>query len=243
MELKIIHFYPDLMSLYGSYANVSVLRRRLEQQGCTVTVETVQPGGDADISGADFLFMGAGTERAQKAALADFIRYADAVTAAAEDGTAMLFAGTAMELLGRSITDAEGQVYDALGLAGFTSVQGKRRYVEDVYGHTDLYPEAVIGFLNKCSLISGVETPLITSMDMGFGNEGPKAPEGFHWKNVFASQLTGPILAKNPRLLDAVVSAIYARRGEALPADPPRDHWAEAGYAMAAEQLKQRCEV
>lgn len=32
MELKIIHFYPDLMSLYGSYANVrpaavSVLRR------------------------------------------------------------------------------------------------------------------------------------------------------------------------------------------------------------------------
>jgi len=30
MELKIIHFYPDLMSLYGSYANVSVLRRYLE---------------------------------------------------------------------------------------------------------------------------------------------------------------------------------------------------------------------
>ena len=27
MELKIIHFYPDLMSLYGSYANVAVLRR------------------------------------------------------------------------------------------------------------------------------------------------------------------------------------------------------------------------
>ena len=30
MEIKIIHFYPDLMSLYGSYANVSVLKRRLE---------------------------------------------------------------------------------------------------------------------------------------------------------------------------------------------------------------------
>ena len=30
MELKIVHFYPDLMSLYGSYANVSVLRRYLE---------------------------------------------------------------------------------------------------------------------------------------------------------------------------------------------------------------------
>ena len=26
MELKILHFYPDLMSLYGSYANVSILK-------------------------------------------------------------------------------------------------------------------------------------------------------------------------------------------------------------------------
>ena len=26
MELKIVHFYPDLMSLYGSYANVSILK-------------------------------------------------------------------------------------------------------------------------------------------------------------------------------------------------------------------------
>mgnify|MGYP004442181117 CR=1 FL=1 len=27
MEIKILHFYPDLMSLYGSYANVSILKR------------------------------------------------------------------------------------------------------------------------------------------------------------------------------------------------------------------------
>ena len=66
MELKIIHFYPDLMSLYGSYANVSVLRRYLEALGCAVTVQAVVPGEGADITGADFLFMGAGTERAQR---------------------------------------------------------------------------------------------------------------------------------------------------------------------------------
>ena len=48
MEIKIIHFYPDLMSLYGSYANVSVLKRRLEQMGSTVTVTPVLPGQEAD---------------------------------------------------------------------------------------------------------------------------------------------------------------------------------------------------
>ena len=60
MDIKIIHFYPDLMSLYGSYANVAVPRRALEALGDTVTVETVLPGREADLSGADFLYMGAG---------------------------------------------------------------------------------------------------------------------------------------------------------------------------------------
>ena len=243
MELRIIHFYPDLMSLYGSYANVSVLKRALERMGHTVTVESVEPGQSADLAGADFLFMGAGTERAQKAALADFLlHYGNDIRELAAKGTPMLFAGNSMELLGKSITDTEGKEYNGIGLAAFTSAQGKRRIVEDVYGQTDLYPEPIVGFMNKCSVLSGVETPLITSMAMGFGNEAKGGPEGFHWNNVFASQLTGPILAKNPRLLDTVIAAIYQHRGETLPAELPRDDYAEAGFAVTAEQLKLRCQ-
>ncbi len=242
MDIKILYFYPDLMSLYGSYANVSVLKRRLEQMGSTVTVMPVLPGQETDLSHADFLYMGAGTEHAQKAALADFARYGEAVKTAAESGMTMLFAGTAMELLGKSITGADGTVCDGIGLADFTAVQGTKRFVEDVYGHTDLYPEAVVGFMNKCSTISGVETPLLTSLSLGFGNEGEKTPEGFHRNNVFASQLTGPLLVKNPRMLDAVVDAIYRRRGVPLPAERPTDRWAEDGYRITAEQLKLRSE-
>ena len=240
MELKLLHFYPDLMSLYGSYANVSILKRTLEAMGNTVAVERVRPGEDADIADADFIYMGAGTERAQKAALADFARYGAAVKAAAENGTAMLFAGNAMELLGKSITDDAGKVYEGLGLADFTSVQNKKRFVEDVYGHTDLYEDAVVGFVNRCSVITGVETPLLASMDMGHGNEGPCGPEGYHKGSVFASQLTGPILVKNPALLKIMVQAIYRHRGETCPEIPVDQYMAE-GWAITAEQLKARC--
>ena len=240
MDIKILHFYPDLMSLYGSYANVSVLKRRLEQMGNTVTVTPVLPGREADLNGADFLYMGAGTEHAQKAALEDFARYGEAVKALAGSGVAMLFAGTAMELLGKTITGADGKVYDGIGLADFTSVQGKKRYVEDVYGHTDLYPEAVVGFINKCADISGVETPLLTAVALGYGNDGPKTPEGFRYRNVLASELTGPILVKNPRLLDKAAEAIHARRGEPLTGPVPHDAWTEQGYAITAEQLSLR---
>jgi len=242
MELKIIHFYPDLMSLYGSYANIAVLKRRLEQMDNTVSVQFVQPGEAVDLSDADFIFMGAGTERAQKAALTDFARYGEAVKAAAEKGTVQFYAGTAMELLGKTITAADGKEYAGIGLADFTSVQGKRRFVEDVYGSTSLYPEALVGFMNKCSVISGVETPLLSSVSLGYGNEGAKTPEGFHQNNVFGSHLTGPLLVKNPLLLEKMIIASYANRGEALPEILPLDHWANHGYDITAKQLALRAQ-
>ena len=70
---------------------------------------------------------------------------------------------------------------------------------------------AVVGFMNKCAKISGVATPLLTGLDMGFGNEAERGPEGFRRDNVFASELTGPILIKNPKLLEAVTAAILRR--------------------------------
>ena len=155
----------------------------------------------------------------------------------------MLFAGTAMELLGASVTDKDGETYSGIGLAAFTTVQGSRRIVGDVYGSTDLYPEPVVGFMNKCGETHGVGTPLLTGLTMGFGNEAEKGPEGFHWKNVFASELTGPLLVKNPRLLEAVAAAICARRGIPLPEERPAFPYAEAGYAITAEQLKLRAEA
>lgn len=241
MEIRILHFYPDLMSLYGSYANVSILKRTLEAMGNSVTVERVDPGAEADLAHADFVYMGAGTERAQKAALMHFLKLGDRVKTAAEQGVPMLFAGNSMELLGSSITDDTGKVYEGVGLAGFASVQNKKRFVEDVYGHTDLYEDAVVGFINRCSVITGVETPLLTSMDMGHGNEGPCGPEGYHCGSVFASQLTGPILVKNPALLKVMVQAVYRHRDQECPEIPVDDYMAQ-GWAITAEELKARCQ-
>ena len=240
MELNLLHFYPDLMSLYGSYANLSVLARTLETMGNTVTITYVEPGDEADILGADFLFMGAGTEKRQKFALADFVRHGDEVKKAAQDGTPMLFCGTAMELLGKTILDESEKEYSGIGLGDFTAKQQVRRIVEDVYGHTKLFDAPMVGFINKSSILTGVETPLLTSMDLGFGNEAEGGAEGFLYQNVIGSHLTGPILVKNPHLLETVIAAIYAKHGLSCP-EIPKDQWAEQGYAVTARELKARC--
>ena len=94
MEIRIVHFYPDLMNLYGSHANVKVLRRYLENMGCAVTVRRLLPGdGEPLFSGAeepDFIFMGAGTERSARAAMEDLARYETDLKSCAQDGLSLI---------------------------------------------------------------------------------------------------------------------------------------------------------
>ena len=61
MELTIMHLYPDCMSLYGEYANIAVLRRHLEAIGVTVNIRAVTCEDVPDFSGADMIYMSAGT--------------------------------------------------------------------------------------------------------------------------------------------------------------------------------------
>lgn len=243
MELRFLHLYPDLMNLYGSWGNVAILRRHLENLGNAVTVEEVFPGGDMDFSDADFVFMGAGTERSQKAALEDLTRFGKDLRAAVDDGVAMLFCGTAMQLLGQSVTDAAGRFFMGLRVGAFSSEQGKKRFVGDVYGRTDLYDSPMVGFMNSCALVTGVTTPLVAELSLGYGNAKEHGPEGFRKNNLLASELTGPILVKNPPLLRHVIAAIYDRRGEELPEPLPVYRMEEEAYATACRELKARLET
>lgn len=189
----------------------------------------------------DFLFLGAGTERRQRFAMRDLSQYAAALRQMAADGVPMLLTGTAMELLGRTVTTAEGETYAGVGLADFDTVQKTRRIVGDVYGKTDLFDAAMVGFMNKCGIVSGTETPLLTSLSLGFGNEAEHGPEGFHRWNVYGSELTGPVLVKNPRLLERIAAEILARKGAEIPAEWPVDPWAEKGYTVTEAALLRRC--
>ena len=241
MEVTLIHLYPDWMNLYGSYANLWVLRRCLCAMGHTVTVRPVSPTeGPEALAGADFVFLGAGTERAQRAAAGALQGLRGAILDAAQAGVGMLFAGSAMELLGRSVTARTGETFPGLGLADFTSRQLPRRIVGDVYGRSSLLSQPVVGFMNKCGLVEGVDTPLLTALDLGFGNQAEGGAEGFCRNGVLASQLTGPLLVKNPHLLELVAAGLCRRRGEPAPAQIPVDSWAIQGYETTREQLQLR---
>ena len=242
MELTVYHLFPDLMNLYGEYANVAVLGRFLEGLGVRAAVREVYLEDEPDLSGADLLYMGAGTERRQKAVLAAASRWRKALAEAAHRGTLLLFTGNAMETLGASVTDAAGKVWPGYGLADFATVETEKRDPGDVVAVPALWDGAnpAVGFMNKCSVTQGVASPLFKELLLGFGNEAEGGPEGYASGPVLATHLTGPVLVKNPQFLEYLAGRLLEAKGWTLPENPPPLPHQREGYAVTLRELTAR---
>lgn len=237
MELKLLHIYDDVMNLYGEYANVAVLARYLTDLGHSVSVDTLSLYEKKDISGYDFYYMGAGTERKQKLALSQLLTCREALLRACDEGRTMLFTGNAFELLGASVTDAEGKTYEALHFADFTTAEGKRRITGDCLAKFDETGDILVGFMNKCSRTTGVETPLF-KLQMGFGNDADRSAEGFRKNNCLGTHLTGPILVKNSAMLKYIARLLLGTDY----ADTVTDSYMEKAYETTLSELQKRLE-
>lgn len=234
MNVTILHLFPDLMNLYGDWGNVAILRRTLEQMGHTVTVHAPNPGADLGLETAHVIYMGAGMESRAFHALETLRPYGTALKSLVEAGVPMVFCGTAMDLLGKTITDEAGAVHQGLGICVFTTVQGSRRLVGDVMGTCPVTDRPVVGYCNTASRFEGIDTPLLTALTLG-----DSAGSGLLYRNVVGSPLTGPLLVKNPELLRYVVTTLLHRNGvefEAVPLSPA----AVAGHEVTVTALQNR---
>lgn len=238
MEIKLLHLYGDIMNLYGEYANVAILARTLREIGYSVCVDTLSMYEEKDISGYDFYYMGAGTERRMKLALRELLKHCQALHEACDQGKILLFTGNACDVLGKKITDAEGKEHEALGIGTFESVEGKTRITGDCIACFDAFKEDVVGFINKCSWNSGVDTPLF-SLKLGNGNEKDKNLEGYRKNNCFGTHLTGPILVKNPAMLRYIMELIT----EESISDSTICPYMLKGYEVTRRELLKRLET
>lgn len=235
--MKILHLYHDIMNLYGEYANVSALTRLLQHMGTEVTVDKRSLQDTVDLSEYDFVYVGSGTERNQKVVLEHLRSMKEALTDYIEQDKVILMTGNAFEMLGSSITDSSGKATQGLGLFPFTvTEQNKTRVTGDAIFSTDCCEHKLVGFINKCSTISGIETPLFT-VEMGIGNQDNDTKEGIHYRRFFGTHLTGPILIKNPYFLIYIVSLLA---GEDTPVPADSLSYETAGYEVTLSELTKR---
>lgn len=212
--MKILHLYHDIMNLYGEYANVLAIRDMLIKciDDCEVEKKTL--GDEIDFADYDFVYIGSGTERNQKVVLDDFKRHADGFRGYVESGKTALLTGNSFEMLGESITDCNEKVYDGIGLFDFkTTEQNKTRNTADAIFEADFLEKPLVGFINKCSEIDGIEEPMF-SVKMGLGNNPQGTGEGVRLNNLFCTHLTGPVLMKNPEFLKYITKLIIGKDAE-----------------------------
>lgn len=120
MQIKILHLYHDFMNLYGEYGNVRLLTKALEGKGCEVAVDKKTVTDTAiDFTGYDFIYCGAGTESKRTYALNHLKGFKDSLKSAFDNGKVILFTGNSWEMLGKSITLADGTVLEGINLFDF----------------------------------------------------------------------------------------------------------------------------
>lgn len=208
MSTKILYLYYDIMNLYGENGNIRMIERVLRNKGAQVEIDRKTiTDTEIDFTEYDFIYCGAGTERSRDACIEHLRTFGDSLRKAFEDNKVMLFTGNSYEMLGKSLHTAQGEDIKGLGLFDFTvEEQKKNRYSGDVTLKSDISVEPFIGYINKCSKVEGISKPLfeVTSV---VGTVKDTA-DGIREKNFFGTQVTGPVMVKNPAFADYIAELV-----------------------------------
>jgi CobQ-like glutamine amidotransferase family enzyme len=226
-RLRIIHLFPDLLSVYGDTGNVRTLVVRAERRGIAVQLDRVLADSRA-IPDADLFVIGGGQDRDQVAVEGALLRLGDRLVRRVADGAALLAICGGYQSLGVSYRTGHDRTVRGPGLFDTRTVAGARRLVGPVVGHLmdpsiTTIRDTVIGFENHSgrTRLARSARPLAT-IEIGSGNNGRDRTEGvfaapgadgLHGLRI-GTYLHGPLLPRNPHLGDALLAAALQRTGQ-----------------------------
>ena len=216
-ELKILYLYPDILELYGDYGNIQVLKYRLEKRGIEAIVVPYSIGDDIpNFKEYDLVFAGGGADQEQSILAKDLIKYKDNIKEAIDSGVFFLLICGAYQLFGKFYKGVEGNIIPGLDIFEYYTEainDRKKRCIGNVVisAHLNGKETKVIGFGNHGGQTYDVKTPFGKVL-FGNGNKFGDEMEGFFLKNVIATYLHGPLLSKNPDVVDYIIKYCLDRK-------------------------------
>lgn len=227
--LKILHMYPAMLDLYGDSGNVEILKYRCGLRNIELEISKHDLGDtETDFSGYDIIYLGGGADFEQQLLADDLLGLKDKIVSAYKNGTYFLMICGGYQLMGQYYKDSNGEKIPGLGLFDYYTVAStdKRcRCIGNIVIETELDGEKykVIGFENHGGQTTNVSTPFGKVL-AGNGNCFESSTEGYMEKNVTATYLHGPLLSKNPKLADHIISYCMTRKlGEKYVPRPVND--------------------
>ncbi len=228
--MKILHWYYDVMNLYGEYGNIKILEKHLRDQKENVSIDKKTVGEEVDILKYDFIYIGAGTEKNQEIVLEDIKKYKNEIKEYIESDKIFLATGNSYELFGNLIDKRE-----ALKIFDFEVERTKDRVTSDVIYTSEYFKEKVVGFVNKMSVITYNLNPLF-KVEFGIGENENNDYEGVKYKNFYGTYISGPLLVRNPEVLKTLVKKLCKNYSEIKYENE------EQGYELVVKELSKRME-
>ena len=211
-EIKLLHLFPKLLSLYGEYGNVKIIEKSLKDKGYEANITEYEGTDDEniDFSEFDFVYVGSGTEKNLIEASKRLLRHKDALCELISSGKCLLATGNAMTLFGKTLKLGANE-YETLGAFSYTSeIFTNKRFQGDVLtDDNNIFSSKLIGFINTSAIYKGIETPLTNNLlGAKLGNDKTSSEDGFISGNFIGTQLIGPIAVKNPNVLAKICEMI-----------------------------------
>lgn len=213
--IKVLHLYYDLLNLYGENANTRSIKYNLELNNIKVKIDYKSINDQIDFENYDIVYIGTGSEDNIKLALEDILKRKKELKNYIESNKYLILTGSSMNLFGKFIETKEEKL-DALSIFDYYTKYikdanlnnaSKDRIVGEIKAKTKLIKEEIIGFQNRCDLVYNIKTPLF-KINQNYSNDLKDENEGFIYKNVYATHIIGPLLIRNPYLLDYILEKI-----------------------------------
>lgn len=238
--IKVCHLYPDLLNLYGDRGNVIAFLQRCRWRNIPVDLVEVNIGDQLDFKEIDFLFLGGGSDREQNLMAADLLQRKESMRAAIEDGLVTLAICGGYQMLGAYYQTQDGERIPGLGILDLYTKASNQRLIGNILIEStiDQNPLQIAGFENHSGqTFLGAGLQPLGKVLVGFGNNGQDGFEGARYKNVFCSYLHGPLLPKNSRLTDLLITLALQRRGLSTNLESLDDRLEEATVETIAKRL------
>ena len=214
--LTIVSVLPGLLNTNGDAANARVLAQRTRWAGHDARIIEVNTVADLpDV--VDVVVIGSGSD-SELAATRDVLRtLVTQLRTWVTHGVPILAVGTGWELLSWGVQKADGTEVEGLGLIAGRAVARSVRVTDDLVVSSRF--GRLVGFENHARDYTGAEASPLGRVLVGSGNGN--GAEGLMMGDLVGTHLHGPVLARNPRLADHLLSLAFARNHAAyVPGGP-----------------------
>jgi CobQ-like glutamine amidotransferase family enzyme len=237
MTLTIISLLPSLQNTNGDAENAAVLAVRAGWAGLDARVVSVENAADLPAH-VDAVVLGSGTDASLGTVRERLHGLHDELRRWGTEGVPILAVGTGWELLSWGVERADGSTVEGLGILAGRAVPRDSRVAGDIVVKAGGGLGLLVGFENHARDYVGAEALPLGRVQAGSGNGRGSGQEGVRMGDVIGTHLHGPVLAKNPRLADAILERMCARAG--LTYEPGEQTGVVDAYAEAARAAQLR---